>query len=68
MQFDDYSIIDSDVTTLDFKDSDGDTCTIDLHKGGEYIELMVMNGSACMVLEREDAVALARKILEVCDA
>lgn len=52
----------------DFKDRDGDDCMVEAYAGGELIEISSCSDTGCIVLDRNEAIQFANKILELTEA
>lgn len=57
-----------DCPTFEFDDRDGDTCCIQFYSDGEgecgLVELQIYSDTGCATFTKEQALALAHKIIE----
>lgn len=55
-------------TSISFDDTDGDEVVVDIHTDNEWMEVGISHSAGCFVLEKDQAIAFAKKILEVFNA
>lgn len=51
--------------SFDIKDNDGDWVILNSYAGGELFEFSVIHETGCFTLDREGAIELANKILDL---